>query len=253
MIDRGASLSWLSQYPHEREILFAPLTGLEVRDARVEERVLVLEMKLNVNLTSLTIEEVVAKRRGFLSSLAESFERELDHELQSGGAGDVLGPGLQALGDLGAVGGGRLEGRPVQAAEHGLGDLGRVARQRRRGGHLDPAGGVAADRVDEPVDDLSGHRARVLLLLEHRDAERQRLHEVRELVVVDEGGLPADGERDPLVAAVLALLLATAVLAELLELRDHAAVGDQADRQGRGQAHPRDRCAERVVAARRPE
>ena len=27
MVDRGASLSWLSQYPHEDEILFAPLTG----------------------------------------------------------------------------------------------------------------------------------------------------------------------------------------------------------------------------------
>ena len=31
MIDRGADLSFLSQYPHEKEILFAPLTGLEVR------------------------------------------------------------------------------------------------------------------------------------------------------------------------------------------------------------------------------
>ena len=30
MIDRGADISWLSQYPHEKEILFAPLTGLEM-------------------------------------------------------------------------------------------------------------------------------------------------------------------------------------------------------------------------------
>ena len=35
MVDRGASLSWLSQYPHEEEILFAPLTGVELRAARV--------------------------------------------------------------------------------------------------------------------------------------------------------------------------------------------------------------------------
>jgi hypothetical protein len=27
MIDRGAELRWISQYPHERECLFAPLTG----------------------------------------------------------------------------------------------------------------------------------------------------------------------------------------------------------------------------------
>ena len=31
MIDRGADLEWLSQYPHEKECLFAPLTGIEVR------------------------------------------------------------------------------------------------------------------------------------------------------------------------------------------------------------------------------
>eukprot|EP00966_Prymnesium_polylepis_P303707 7015698-Prymnesium_polylepis.2 len=31
MIDRGASLQWLSQYPAEEEILFAPLTGVRPR------------------------------------------------------------------------------------------------------------------------------------------------------------------------------------------------------------------------------
>jgi hypothetical protein len=30
MGDRGADLGWLSQYPHERERCFPPLTGLEV-------------------------------------------------------------------------------------------------------------------------------------------------------------------------------------------------------------------------------
>ena len=31
MVNRGAFLGWLSYYPHEREILIPPLTGLEVR------------------------------------------------------------------------------------------------------------------------------------------------------------------------------------------------------------------------------
>ena len=31
MVNRGANISWLSQYPHEREILFAPLSSLEAR------------------------------------------------------------------------------------------------------------------------------------------------------------------------------------------------------------------------------
>ena len=63
MIDRGADLSWLSQYPHEREITFPPYTGLEVVNTRVEESVLVVELRLNVNLLSPTIESAVAKMR----------------------------------------------------------------------------------------------------------------------------------------------------------------------------------------------
>ena len=63
MIDRGADLSWLSQYPHEREITFPPYTGLEVLGTRVEGSVLVVELRLNVNLMSPTIEAAVSKMR----------------------------------------------------------------------------------------------------------------------------------------------------------------------------------------------
>ena len=58
MVDRGADLSSLSQYPHEREILFNPLTGLEVHSTRVEGGVLVVVVRLSVNLASATIEQV---------------------------------------------------------------------------------------------------------------------------------------------------------------------------------------------------
>ena len=58
MVDRGADIGWLSQYPHEREIMFGPLTGLEVRSTRVDGAVLVMEMAISVNLASLTIEQV---------------------------------------------------------------------------------------------------------------------------------------------------------------------------------------------------
>ena len=61
MVDRGADVSWLSQYPGECEILFAPLTGLEVTGKRVERGVLVIKVRHNVNLMALTIEEVVGK------------------------------------------------------------------------------------------------------------------------------------------------------------------------------------------------
>ena len=57
MVDRGANVSWLSQYPGEKEILFAPLTGLEVVGRRVEKRVMVVEVRLNINLNAETIEQ----------------------------------------------------------------------------------------------------------------------------------------------------------------------------------------------------
>jgi hypothetical protein len=64
MINRGAPLQWCSQFPAEEEILFAPLTGLEVVGTpRVEQSVIVVELRLNCNLHDLTIEQILAKMR----------------------------------------------------------------------------------------------------------------------------------------------------------------------------------------------
>ena len=50
MVDRGASIQWCSQFAEEEEILFAPLTGLEVIGTpRVDEKTLVVELRLNTN------------------------------------------------------------------------------------------------------------------------------------------------------------------------------------------------------------
>lgn len=72
MIDRGADISWLSQYPHEREVLFAPLTGLEVKSTRVEGGAIVVCMSISINLASLTIEQVIGKRKKMLIDMKES-------------------------------------------------------------------------------------------------------------------------------------------------------------------------------------
>jgi hypothetical protein len=63
MVDRGCELDWISQYPHERECLFAPLTGLQLVRTRVEGGMLVAELRLNINLNALTLEQVIGKMK----------------------------------------------------------------------------------------------------------------------------------------------------------------------------------------------
>ena len=56
-----SSLNLKMQYPHEKEILIPPVTGLEVLRDPIEEPdgALVYDMGLNVNLRCMTIEEVL--------------------------------------------------------------------------------------------------------------------------------------------------------------------------------------------------
>merc|ERR1712194_416920 len=72
MVDRGADLSWLSQYPLEREICFSPLTSLEVQATSVESSVLLVDVRININLIALTIEQVVAKRKRIIETMVEN-------------------------------------------------------------------------------------------------------------------------------------------------------------------------------------
>lgn len=77
MVDRGCELDWISQYPHEKEVLFNPLTGLEVMSKRFEGMVLVVEIKLSVNLNAMTIEQVVGKRRKLLVDMTDNMQMEV--------------------------------------------------------------------------------------------------------------------------------------------------------------------------------
>ena len=58
MIDRGASCKAFSQFPGEDEILFPPLTSLEVIDTWFEGNVEVVEIRINANTANLTIDQV---------------------------------------------------------------------------------------------------------------------------------------------------------------------------------------------------
>ena len=74
MIDRGAVIEWLSQYPGEQEVLFAPFTCIELRGSQNEERAIVLRMKLTINLLAPTIEKVIAKLQVSHVDLLHLFE-----------------------------------------------------------------------------------------------------------------------------------------------------------------------------------
>ena len=76
-VDRGANLSWLSQYPHEEEILFGPLSSLEVQGTHVEDGIVVIRTRLSVNLQALTLEQVVSKMQRSHGTLLESLIGEL--------------------------------------------------------------------------------------------------------------------------------------------------------------------------------
>jgi len=75
-------MAWLSMYPHERELTFNPLTGLEVQGTCVEGSLLKVFVRLSVNLAAPTIEQVLSKRKKVVqqmcSHMSESLKRELD-------------------------------------------------------------------------------------------------------------------------------------------------------------------------------
>ena len=85
MVNRGADVSWLSQYPHEEEILFGPLTGLEVLSTRVEGSLVVVECGFSVNLAALTLEQVLNKRHKLVREMAGGIVLDVRSELAGTG------------------------------------------------------------------------------------------------------------------------------------------------------------------------
>jgi len=95
MIDRGAEIAWLSQYPHEAEVLFAPLAGLEAREMRIEmhpiseSHIIVVTMRVSINLTNPTIEAVVAKRRKVVNDMGRGLLMEVRSALNKKGSNET--------------------------------------------------------------------------------------------------------------------------------------------------------------------
>ncbi|EOD35777.1 hypothetical protein EMIHUDRAFT_467364 [Emiliania huxleyi CCMP1516] len=77
MIDRGADIAWLSQYPHERETLLPPLMGLQVRSTGVEGSTIVIQSSFSINMASLTLEQVAGKRKKLLTDMGAQMAAEV--------------------------------------------------------------------------------------------------------------------------------------------------------------------------------
>ena len=87
-VDRGASLSFLSQYPGEEEILFPPMSYLEVTGAtRLETEpsglsIRVVSLSVNANQTCGTIEEILASRQHLHVAMLENYKLEIEGVLE---------------------------------------------------------------------------------------------------------------------------------------------------------------------------
>ena len=76
-IDIGADLSWLSQYPKEKEILFPPLTCLEVvGEARVEDGVIFFPLHANMYTKGQTLRQMTCLRKELSMSMAKRLREE---------------------------------------------------------------------------------------------------------------------------------------------------------------------------------
>ena len=77
MVDRGADLSWLSQFPAEQEIVFTALMAMEVLRTRVDGATLVVEVHMSANQKAPTLEQAVARRHALLENMCEDILVEL--------------------------------------------------------------------------------------------------------------------------------------------------------------------------------
>lgn len=83
MIDRGASLGWLSQYPEEAEILLPPLSAMEVLDVtdfeHADDGIVVrkVTVRLNCNMISMTLDKLQGVRKAQATEMIDIIENDL--------------------------------------------------------------------------------------------------------------------------------------------------------------------------------
>lgn len=77
MVARGASLEWLSQYTHEKEVLLPPLVGWETFKTRVEGPLLIVTLRMTLNQKARTIDEMLQRRKVLVDDMGSNMLLEL--------------------------------------------------------------------------------------------------------------------------------------------------------------------------------
>eukprot|EP01051_Picozoa_sp_SAG22_P016733 SAG22_NODE_2424_length_2587_cov_1.512058_2_plen_754_part_01 len=86
-LNRGATIQFLSQYPAEAEVLFGPLTGLEVMHSRLQGDTTYIRFRPTVNQRTVRIEELVGRRKALHIEGVKNLRAELQSELKASGLG----------------------------------------------------------------------------------------------------------------------------------------------------------------------
>ena len=87
MIDRGADLCFLSQYPAEREIVMPPRSCLEVRGdlltvASDHGHVTVIDANINCNISCSTLDKTKSQRKDLCVSLIDTLAKEVGRDIE---------------------------------------------------------------------------------------------------------------------------------------------------------------------------
>ena len=120
-VDRGATLEWISQFPGEAEVLLPPLSNLEVVGEPLMMQtkrgaVKVCQLRVNVNLKGLTIDQLQERRKTLHVSMCDHLmsEAELTVMAKVGSAGEERREELEE-----AVEGAVEEGRSLMERQEG--------------------------------------------------------------------------------------------------------------------------------------
>ena len=91
MMDRGADLRWVSQWPDDEESVLLPLSNFDVKGMRRESNINFLRVGLRSNFRTRTLEQTRTSRQAHFTSIVQELEQETEQLLR--GVSNVIDSG----------------------------------------------------------------------------------------------------------------------------------------------------------------